>query len=203
MRQYVELDPRIRCAVKDLLDEPVVVTVNEFTEESAHKFRDQFARAHEINQPIIPVLIDSYGGEIYSLMSMISTIKHSDIPVATVVDGKAMSCGAILFSFGSKGHRYMDDDATLMIHHVSLGAWNKIHEVEARAAHGRLLNNRIYKMMAENCEQPDQYFIDLVEKHKSNADWYLTAKMAKKHKLANKLFVPKLRTKVSVEIAFG
>ena len=52
-------------------------------------------------------------------MSMISDIKHSSIPVATIVQGKAMSCGAILFSFGAEGKRYMDPDATVMIHDVS------------------------------------------------------------------------------------
>lgn len=202
MRKYVEIDPRIRCEIKDLLDEPIVVTVNEFDEESVEDFREQFARAHEIKQPIIPVVIDSYGGEVYSLMAMISTIKNSDIPVATIVDGKAMSCGAILFSFGSEGRRYMDENATLMIHHVSFGVWNKLVEVEARVAQARLLNDRVYRLMAENCGQPAAYFLDLVEKNKGNADWYLTAKEARRHRLANHLRVPKLRTKVSVEITF-
>lgn len=41
-------------------------------------------------------------------MSMVSDIKHSRIPVATIVQGKAMSCGAILFSCGEEGMRYMD-----------------------------------------------------------------------------------------------
>jgi ATP-dependent protease ClpP protease subunit len=36
-------------------------------------------------------------------MSMISAIKDAELPVATIVEGKAMSCGAILFSFGEEG----------------------------------------------------------------------------------------------------
>lgn len=202
MRNFVEVDPRINCSVKDLLDEPVMITVNEFTEESARKFRDQFARAHEIGQPIVPVLIDSYGGEVYSLMSMISTIQQSSIPVATIVDSKAMSCGAILFSFGSQGHRYMDEHATLMIHHVSLIAGGKIHEAEARVNQGRILNDRVYRMMAENCDQPNDYFVKLVEK-KGNADWYLGAEEAKKHKMVTRIKVPTLKTKVKVEFEFS
>ena len=58
-------------------------------------------------------------GEVYSLMAMISVIKHAEIPVATIVEGKAMSCGAILFSFGEEGKRFMCPHATLMIHDVS------------------------------------------------------------------------------------
>ena len=100
-------------------DLPVVIRVRKFDEPAAKAFSDEMARAQNSGQPIIPIIIDSYGGQVYSLMSMISDIKHSRIPVATIVQGKAMSCGAILFSFGAEGMRYMDPDATVMIHDVS------------------------------------------------------------------------------------
>jgi ATP-dependent protease ClpP protease subunit len=88
-----------------------------------------------------------------------------------------------------------------MIHHVSLWAFGKIQEVEARSAQGRILNDKVYKMMAENCDQGENYFLDLVQKEKANADWYLTAEEAKKHNLACKLRVPKMRTTVKVEMS--
>ena len=98
---------------------PVVIRVNKFDEKAAQEFSKDVARAQNTGQPVLPVIIDSYGGQVYSLMSMISDIEHSRIPVATIVQGKAMSCGAILFSFGVDGMRYMDPDATVMIHDVS------------------------------------------------------------------------------------
>ncbi len=203
MESYLDIDPRIRCDAKDLLDKPIVITVNKFEVDAVRKFREQFVTAHQIRQPIIPVLIDSYGGEVYSLMGMITVIKNSQIPVATVIDSKAMSCGAILFSFGSEGHRYMSEDATIMIHHVSLGAYGNTTAVDADAAQGRLLNKKVYKMMAKNCGHGKNYFIDLVEKHNKNVDWYLTAKEALKHNLATELKIPKLRTRVQVNIDFN
>ena len=84
----------------ELRKSPVIIRVNKFDEDAAKKFSDEIALAHNTGQKIIPVVIDSYGGQVYSLMSMISAIKNSEIPVATIVEGKAMSCGAILFSFG-------------------------------------------------------------------------------------------------------
>ena len=98
---------------------PTLIRVNKFDENSAKNFSSLMIKAQNSGQPIIPVIIDSYGGQVYSLMSMISDIRHSRIPVATIVQGKAMSCGALLFSFGAEGHRYMDPDATVMIHDVS------------------------------------------------------------------------------------
>ena len=82
----------------ELRKNPVISRVNEFNEEAAKKFSAEIAQAHSTGQKVIPVIIDSYGGQVYSLMSMISAIKHAELPVATIVEGKAMSCGAILFS---------------------------------------------------------------------------------------------------------
>ena len=70
---------------------PVIVRVNEFTEKSAREFGQRMALAHSTGQKIIPILIDSYGGQVYSLLSMISDIEHSSIPVATIAQGK--NCG--------------------------------------------------------------------------------------------------------------
>ena len=103
MKKQVKIDGRIS-EVK-LMNNPVVVRVNKFTEDAAKKFTQDMAAAHNSGQNIIPIVIDSYGGQVYALMSMISDIKCADLPVATIVEGKAMSCGAILFTFGEDGHR--------------------------------------------------------------------------------------------------
>ena len=86
----------------ELRKNPVIVRVNKFDEDSAKKFSLELAQAHNTGQKVIPVVIDSYGGQVYSLMSMISAIKHSELPIATIVEGKAMSCGAVLLSCGVK-----------------------------------------------------------------------------------------------------
>ena len=69
---------------------PVVIRINKFDEASAKGFSAAMSSAQNTGQPVVPVIIDSYGGQVYSLMSMISNINHSKIPVATIVEGKAM-----------------------------------------------------------------------------------------------------------------
>lgn len=183
----------------ELRKNPVIIRVNKFDEDAARKFDQEIAQAHNTGQSVIPVVIDSYGGQVYSLMSMISAIKHAELPVATIVEGKAMSCGAILFSFGEQGRRYMDPDATIMIHDVSSMDMGKVEELKAGAAEADRLNNIVYKMMAQNCGKADDYFMKIVDK-KKHADWFLDAKEAKKHGLANHLRVPKLGITVDVNI---
>ena len=182
-------------------DLPVIIRVRKFDETAAKEFSTLMMKAQNTGQPMVPVIIDSYGGQVYSLMSMISDIKHSKVPVATVVQGKAMSCGAILFSFGAEGYRYMDRDSTLMIHDVSSMNWGKVEEVKASADETQRLNKKVYQMMAKNCGHHRDYFLDIIHE-KGHADWFLEADEAKKHNLANQFRVPKIDVKIAVDINF-
>ena len=187
---------------EDLIDDlPIVIRVKKFDESGAKEFATQMSKAQNTGQPVVPVIIDSYGGEIYSLMSMISDIQHSKIPVATIAQGKAMSCGAILFSFGEEGKRYMDPHATVMIHDVSSMGWGKVEEIKADAEEVDRLNKKVYRMMAINCGHPEDYFLEIVH-NRGHADWYLTAEQCKRHNLANHLHVPTLKINVEVNFKF-
>ena len=182
-------------------DLPIVIRVNKFDEATAKSFSSLVSKAQNTGQSVLPIIIDSYGGQVYSLMSMISDIKHSRVPIATIVQGKAMSCGAILFSFGADGMRYMDPDATVMIHDVSSMERGKVEEVKASAEETERLNKKIYHMMAENCGQHKDYFLDIVHE-KGHADWFLEADECKKHNLANHLHVPELKIETKVSFSF-
>ena len=185
----------------ELKHSPVMIRVNDFTEEAAADFAAKMGIAQNTGQPVIPVIIDSYGGQVYSLMAMISAIKNAELPVATIVEGKAMSCGAILTTFGEEGLRFADPEATIMIHDVSSMDWGKVEELKAGAKEADRLNEKIYTMMARNCGKPDDYFLKIADK-KKHADWFLDAKEAKKHNLVNHLRVPKMTIEVGVNMEF-
>jgi len=185
----------------ELRKNPVIVRVNKFDEDSAKEFQDQIAQAHNTGQLVIPVVIDSFGGQVYSLMSMISAIKHSELPVATIVEGKAMSCGAVLMTFGEEGMRFADPDATIMIHDVSSVGHGKIEELKADVKEAERLDEKIFTMMARNCGKKDDYFKKKVFS-KKHADWFMDAVEAKKHGIVNHLRVPKLNIEINVEIDF-
>ena len=197
MNFLTEISPLIKTI--ELKQDPVIIVVNEFNEEAATEFSTAMSLAQNTGQKVVPVVIDSYGGQVYSLMSMISSIKSSKIPVATIVQGKSMSCGAILASFGSDGLRFIDKDATLMIHDVSSFAFGKIEELKADAREAERLNKKVYTMMARNCEKPDNYFSDLIH-DKGHADWFLDAEEAKEHNIVQQIRVPYLKASIKVDI---
>ncbi|MCS5550917.1 MAG: ATP-dependent Clp protease proteolytic subunit [Gammaproteobacteria bacterium] len=185
----------------ELRKPPVIIRVNRFDEKAANEFNQKMAAAHSTGQKIIPVVIDSYGGQVYSLMSMIACIRAAELPVATIVEGKAMSCGAVLLSFGDDGLRFADPDATVMIHDVSSGGHGKIEELKADVKEAERLDEKIFTMMARNCGKKDDYFKKKVF-NKKHADWFMDAQEAKKHGLVNHLRVPKLTVRVGVDIDF-
>ena len=92
--------------------------------ENVHKFEKKFSRM--FNQKY-SVMVNS--GSSANLV-MIAAIKNAEIPVATIVEGKAISCGVILASCGTKGYRYITEDATLMIHDVSSFTYGKNSEIQ-------------------------------------------------------------------------
>lgn len=181
---------------------PSIIYVNKFTEESAKEFLEAMINAQATGQSIIPIVIDSYGGEVYSLLKMIDVIRSSSVPVATVCMGKAMSCGAVLLTCGAEGHRYMAPTGTVMIHDVASFAMGKVEEIKADAKESDRLNKLIFKIMADNCGKEAGYFSKLVHEH-GHADWFLDADECKKHGMVNHLRIPKLKIAFDAEMTFG
>ena len=185
----------------ELRNNPVIIRVNRFDEKSATEFANKVAQAHNTGQKVIPVIIDSYGGQVYSLMSMIASIKNSELPIATIVEGKAMSCGVVLFSCGTKGYRYMTEDATLMIHDVSSGSWGKNSEIQASAEETQRLNDKIYEILANNSKKSEAWFEKKLNR-KGRADLFVDCDEAMRLGLADHIGMPKLKIDIKLDIDF-
>ncbi len=202
MLKQLIVDPHIKVKHSDLLEPLVVIRLNKFTEESAEKFSESMNKAHENNQPVVPIIVDSFGGSVYNLFSIITEIKNSKLPVATIVEGKAMSAGAVLFAFGTEGYRYMAPHSTLMIHEVSSFCCGKLEELKIDVEEYERLNNLIFQSMAIHCGKEKNYFLDLIHE-KGHIDWYMTPKEAKKHNITNYIKIPDFSVEVKVNFKFG
>lgn len=203
MLKKIEVDPRIKVKnLADLIDHPVVIRLKKFNEEGTDKFSEDLTKAHETGQPVIPIVVDSYGGQVYSLLGLISEIQSCTLPVATICESKAMSAGALLFGLGNEGLRYMSPHATLMLHDVSSFCFGKVEDLKADAEEVDRLNYYIFELLSKNCGKPKDYFLDLIHE-KGHADWYLNAKEAKKHNLCNHIRMPSFNVKISVDCKFN
>ena len=180
---------------------PVIICVNDFDEENANQFINEMGLAHNTGQPIIPVVIDSYGGDVYALSRMIDAIKNATLPVATIVEGKAMSCGAILMTYGTKGYRYCNEDATVMMHDISSGQFGKIEELRSSLQETDRLQNKILAEVDRNCNQ-EKGFFDRTIHSKGRADWFMNPVDALAIGMCDKLGNPKLKLNISAKIDF-
>jgi len=132
------------------------------------------------------------------LMTMISSIRAAGVPVATIAQGKAMSCGAALLSAGSPGYRYADPLSTIMIHDASLtDAGGRPDEVQASANEVQRLNTKFYSIMEGCSNKPRGYFEQLIHQ-KAHTDLYFSPRDAKKHGIIDHIKMPTLQRNVSV-----
>lgn len=202
MIKKIDIDPRIKPKnINDLIELPVVIRINKFNEDGAKAFSEDLNKAHETGQPVIPIVVDSYGGQVYSFLSMLSELEQCRLPVATICESKAMSAGCFLFSMGKKGMRYMSPHATLMLHEVSSFTVGKVEDLKADVDEVTRLNDYLFKLLAKNCGKPANYFVDLMHK-KGHADLFLDPKDSKKHGLCDNIGIPKFEVKLSLEYSF-
>lgn len=182
---------------------PQIVQVRgEITEVTAEEFATAFHQAENTGQEIIPIVIDSFGGDVYALLSMVDIIQNSTVPVATVVVGKAMSAGAALLSCGTEGLRFASPNSTIMIHSAwEAGISGNADEVRVNANELMRLNKKILELMSRNCGHNKDYFHAIMAENK-NTDWFLNPKEAQKHKIVNAVKIPEYTIKVSTEISF-
>jgi len=90
------------------------------TTESSNKFIDELNQIAGTKQHVIPIIINSNGGSVMALNRMIDAIESvQEIkPVATLVNGAAMSAAAILAAAGTKGLRYAGDLSDFLVHEI-------------------------------------------------------------------------------------
>lgn len=75
------------------------------------------AKEKEYKREPIKIYINSYGGNLYDMWSLIDIILNSKTPIYTYCKGYAMSAGFKIFLAGHK--RFVSKHATLLYHQLS------------------------------------------------------------------------------------
>ncbi len=142
-----------------------------------------FLENQDSTKPIL-FFINSPGGVISSGMAVYDVMKMIQSPVYTITMGLAASMGAILFSAGEKGHRYIFNHGKVMIHQPLISGQIiapaidiKIHADEIKKT--RMELNRI---LAERCDKE----IKKIEKD-TERDFYMTGEEAVQYGIADKI----------------
>ncbi len=176
------------------------IWVTKFDEESAKKFREAVIGASKSDsmRPIV-IYIDSYGGAIDSLATMIETMDEVPNPIITVCVGKAMSCGAILLSHGD--FRMCGRHSRVMVHEVSSGTFGDVHDMHADVTEVKRLNEYFMGLLANNCGFKSYKDIRKLIKEQDGRDRYMNAQQAVNFGIVDAVGVPKILTSIVHEIS--
>ncbi len=199
-----ESSPFLRASPSECVVKPRIIRVTRFTERSVSDFRNRVQRAIDAGQPVIPIVIDSFGGYTYSLFAMVDIIESARMhaKIATIVEGKAMSCGAALLSCGDKGLRFVGTMATVMVHESSAGAIGKISSTAVDLREAERNNASYFDLLDKNAGKKPGHFRRLTQKA-NNADVFMDAKTCVRHGLADTVGLPQIIVRIAVEFGFG
>ena len=167
------------------------ITITDFNQEVYNEFSDKLYKSIGKGNNLFVIDINSYGGEVYTLMGMLSIIDSvkDKITICTHTNTKAMSCGALLLASGTKGYRFASKEATILIHEVSSFSMGKTSDMKNEIEHINKLNDTfIFKILSKYCDQSKKFFKDKLKRR--NLDMYITSKKAKKWGLIDDIGVP-------------
>lgn len=110
-----------------LLQDRIIFIDGDVTDNLANSVISQLLYLDSLKNDEITIYINSYGGSVYDGLGIIDVMSLVKSPIKTVVLGKAMSMGALIFICGDK--RQMTGKSTIMFHEISNGMYGKISEL--------------------------------------------------------------------------
>ena len=80
---------------------------------------------------LLNLIICSPGGDLNAAFAVIDVMRGSAIPVRTIGLGQIASAGLMMFIAGTKGHRLLTPNTSILSHQYSWGAFGKERELFA------------------------------------------------------------------------
>ena len=173
----------------DMQDNFDPIWVTDFDEVAAKDFSNALFRASKADPeaPII-VYINSPGGYLSALQTMMSAMDVVPNKIVTVAMGMAASCGCFLLAHGDI--RMASPYATIMLHKISAGSFGHIEDIEADTEEHLRENQAIFKVFSTDIKKP----VSKIEKDlKVKRDLYFSAETAKNYGIVDLVGIPRLQ----------
>ncbi len=118
-------------------------------------------------------IINSLGGYVDCMWSIIDLMNIVKCKINTLCIGKAMSAASIILLSGKEKHRYATENSRIMLHQASGGIWGKTNDIGCYSDEikrmDEICKTYIYKKTKINKKILDEKF---------NTDWFMSAKEA-------------------------
>ena len=130
----------------------------------------------------IKLIINSFGGEVFSGLALIDVIDNSQTPIHTICHGTAMSMALIIYAAGHV--RYASKYATFMYHEAAYELNGKVafHKQELKET------ERIDKICDAYLISKTKFTDKILKPHREKqAEWYFDIKVAQKYGLVDEI----------------
>lgn len=133
----------------------------------------------------IQFFINSPGGYVTDGFAIYDTMQTLRSPVSTICSGLAASMGSILLSGGTKGKRFIQKNAKVMIHQPSGGTRGQASNIEIQAAEILKIKELSAKILAENCGQTEEKILK-----DFNRDYWMDSQESIGYGIVDDIFKP-------------
>jgi len=132
------------------------------------------------NNPI-QLIVDSGGGDVYSMFTIIDSIQLCERKVSTIGFGNIMSAASLILASGT-GPRLLAPHTSIMVHQMSASMDGPSSQLKANAAQIEQLENTWLELYSKFTGKSKSWW-----KSKMAKDFFLDAKTAIKYGLADDL----------------
>jgi ATP-dependent Clp protease protease subunit len=146
--------PKIQDVIDNkLIEERKVFLWGMVDDRSAKHVVERLMYLDALEKKDIHLYINSPGGYVTSGFAIYDCIKSLKSDVSTICTGFAASMGSIILSAGTKGKRFIQPHARVMIHQPSGGARGPASDIQITANEIILTKELSAKILADNCGQ--------------------------------------------------
>lgn len=135
----------------------------------------------------LQLLVCSEGGELVSAFALIDIMRNSAIPIKTIGLGQIASSGLLIFMNGTKGHRILTPNTSILSHQFSWYNEGKAHELFATMREYELTQTRMIENYRVCTEQSDEVIKEYLLPAQ---DRWLSAEEALKLKVCDVISMP-------------
>lgn len=182
--------------------EPKSFFIEKFESHIIRSFSNRVTEAIELQQQILPIYIESPGGDMYVLngiLSVMDSARKKGLKFATITSGQAMSAGAFVFCYGDEDLRFMGQEAILMLHGLSAGFEGRVTEMKGQSDIYEKYQYSTFEKISKHLKKKSDWLKKEMDKRKDK-DWYLTSQEAKAINLANHIDIPTFTVNVEASV---
>lgn len=170
--------------VEESTVKPIITGIREI---NAYDDQQERSTVGFVRQPIV-IIVNTYGGSAHDGLGLVGAMDDSETPIHTIVYGKAMSAGLLIFSAGHK--RFATEMARLMYHQSIMNAGGSLEDIQHSLNEGRALMEFYDEYIVFN-SKITQLKLDQVKE--SNKNWYFSGKTALELGLVDELLTRKIK----------